>query len=70
MGWITVLLVMFNKAALSSYKFPSANVITVLQVGTLLSTSFILEYLSVRSYWHVKVIASHYYLDVGLRNHV
>lgn len=27
-----VLLVMFNKAALSSYKFPCANVITLLQV--------------------------------------
>lgn len=29
---ILVLLVMFNKAALSSYEFPSANVITLLQV--------------------------------------
>jgi solute carrier family 35 protein len=28
-----VLLVMFNKAALSSYEFPCANVITVMQVG-------------------------------------
>jgi hypothetical protein len=27
-----VLLVMFNKAALSSYKFPYANIITLLQV--------------------------------------
>jgi hypothetical protein len=32
-----VLLVMFNKAALSSYKFPCANVITVLQVRTSVS---------------------------------
>lgn len=29
---IVVLLVMFNKAALSSYNFPCANVITLLQV--------------------------------------
>jgi hypothetical protein len=32
-GFATVLLVMFNKAALSSYEFPCANVITVMQVG-------------------------------------
>ena len=31
----TVLLVLFNKAALSSYSFPSANVITLLQVYVL-----------------------------------
>jgi hypothetical protein len=30
---IAVLLVMFNKAALSSYKFPCANVLTVMQVS-------------------------------------
>lgn len=30
--FIAVMLVMFNKSALSSYKFPCANVITVLQV--------------------------------------
>ncbi|KAF7830305.1 nucleotide-sugar uncharacterized transporter 3 [Senna tora] len=30
-----VLLVMFNKAALSSYNFPSANVITLLQLATM-----------------------------------
>jgi len=33
LGFATVLLVMFNKAALSSYEFPCANVITVMQVG-------------------------------------
>jgi hypothetical protein len=33
LGFATVLLVIFNKAALSSYEFPCANVITVMQVG-------------------------------------
>jgi drug/metabolite transporter (DMT)-like permease len=32
LGFATVLLVMFNKAALSSYEFPCANVITVMQM--------------------------------------
>ncbi|AQK53590.1 Nucleotide/sugar transporter family protein [Zea mays] len=37
----SVLLVMFNKAALSSYNFPCANVITLLQVITTHHTSFL-----------------------------
>jgi hypothetical protein len=32
-AFVAVLLVMFNKAALSSYKFPCANVLTVMQVS-------------------------------------
>jgi len=36
-----VLLVVFNKAALSSYSFPSANVITLLQVLCLHSRDFL-----------------------------
>jgi drug/metabolite transporter (DMT)-like permease len=32
LGFATVLLVIFNKAALSSYEFPCANVITVMQM--------------------------------------
>ncbi len=32
-AFVAVLLVMFNKAALSSYKFPCANVLIVMQVS-------------------------------------
>lgn len=38
--WFAVLLVLFNKAALSSYSFPCANVITLLQVDPIESNSF------------------------------
>ena len=42
----TVLLVMFNKAALSSYGFPCANFITLLQVRTLILNWLYFEYKS------------------------
>ncbi|CAM6067032.1 unnamed protein product [Sphagnum tenellum] len=40
---IAVLLVMFNKAALSSYKFPCANVLTVMQMILSTSVLFVLR---------------------------
>ncbi|PKA65858.1 hypothetical protein AXF42_Ash017383 [Apostasia shenzhenica] len=39
-----VLLVLFNKAALSSYNFPSANVITLLQMICSTSLLYVLKY--------------------------
>lgn len=42
---IVVLLVMFNKAALSSYNFPCANVITLLQVCNFAVLSVFLFYI-------------------------
>lgn len=42
-----VLLVMFNKAALSSYKFPSANVITVLQMIVSTALLYVLRKLGI-----------------------
>ena len=42
--FLAVLLIMFNKAVLSSYNFPYANVITLFQVPSLLSCSDGLSY--------------------------
>ncbi|CAL9222894.1 unnamed protein product [Arabidopsis halleri] len=45
-----VLLVMFNKAALSSYRFPSANVITLLQMLSSCLILYVMRYFKIISF--------------------